>query len=298
MTRARPAFRPTLPALLLPSLAFTALAVAACATERKPIRGFDTPPPGILLDSDPGGDVLIWTLFDLPSVPQTFRPRRNGQDAVVVTSNRGFYDYADWTMQGWTGGWPGSLGGIPPATYVVGIADSTGQSWGESAPLAIPVGDGPYSRTGQSPAVVFVHFDGQVGSWNIDPATQDADEATDEIIVTNLLGEDVVIERCTIADDPTSCTPIGTVAPHADLRTVETLVPSSKTDPPGLLIHLASDARQSYQRDLVQGGGSFGSVCEVERILVHGTRPPSPNSPPGNTQFAMSTCFGYSSGAL
>ena len=145
--------------------------------------------------------------------------------------------------------------------------------------------------------MVFINFDGQTGSWTIDPATQDADTATDEITVTNLLGEDVVVERCTIADDErTSCTAVGTVAPQADLRTVETTVASSKADHPGLFIHLASDASQSYQRDLVQGGGNFGSTCQIERILVHGMRPTPGYSPTGTTGFAMSTCYGYSSG--
>jgi hypothetical protein len=281
--------------LALVVLAVAALAIAACATERKPIRGFDKPPPGIVLDNDPGGTVMVWPIFGLPAETQIFRPRLNGQDVVVVTSP-GFYDYDYWPMQGWTGGWGSWFTGVPPGTYVVELFDSAGQSWGKSAPLAVPLGDGPYGSTAQNPAVVFTHFDDQVGSWNIDPATQDADKATDEITVTNLLGEDVVVERCTIADgDRTSCTPIGTVAPQADLRTVETPV-ASKTNHPGLFIHLASDASQSYQRDLVQGTGNFGSVCQIERILVHGMRPNGLYSAMGTTGFAMSTCFGYSSG--
>jgi hypothetical protein len=32
----------------------------------------------------------------------------------------------------------------------------------------------------------------------------------------------------------------------------------------------SSDASQSYQRDLVQGSSQYGSVCQIERILVHG----------------------------
>jgi len=293
MTRARPY-------LLLPLLAITvlALALAACATERKPIRGFDKPPPGsFVLDGDPGGMVMIWPIFDLPTEPQTFRPRLNGQDLAYETSDQGFYDYVTWMMQGWTGGWDNRLAWIPPDTYVVEIVDGAGQSWGKSAPLHIPAGSGPYTPSGQNPGVVFINFDGQTGSWNIDPATQDTDAATDEITVTNLLGEDVVVERCTIADDErTSCTPVGTVAPQADLRTVETTVAPSKADHPGLFIHLASDASQSYQRDLVQGGDNFGYTCQVERILVHGTRGTPGYSPTGLTAFAMSTCYGYGSG--
>ena len=140
--------------------------------------------------------------------------------------------------------------------------DSAGQSWGKSAPLAVPAGGGNrYDSTVQNPTVVFTHFDDQVGSWNIDPSTQDSDPATDEITVTNLLGEDVAVERCTIAGgNRTACMPLGTVAPQADLRTVETPMASSKTDHPALFIHLASDASQSYQRDLALGSGVSGSA--------------------------------------
>jgi hypothetical protein len=292
MTRPRPF-------LLLSLLAFVALAIAACATERKPIRGFDKPPPGtIVLDADPGGTVVIWPMFAGTDGSQTFRARLNSQDAVVVTSQDG-YDYLDWTMQGgWTGGWDDWLTGIPPGTYVVEIVDSAGQSWGKSAPLAVPAGGGHrYDSTGQNPTVVFAHFDDQVGSWNIDPSTQDADTATDEITVTNLLGEDVVVERCTIAGDArTSCTPVGTVAPQADLRTVETPVGSWKSDHLALFIHLASDASQSYQRDLVQGISTAVSTCQIERIFVTGVRQTPSFSPTGTAGFAMSSCFGNSSG--
>jgi hypothetical protein len=199
---------------------------------------------------------------------------------------------------GWTGGWDDWLTGIPPGTYVVEIVDSAGQSWGKSAPLAVPAGGGHrYDSTVQNPTVVFTHFDDQVGSWNIDPSTQDADTATDEITVTNLLGEDVVVERCTIAGDArTSCTPVGTVAPQADLRTVETPVGSWKSDHLALFIHLASDASQSYQRDLVQGISTAVSTCQIERIFVTGVRQTPSFSPTGTAAFAMSTCFGNSSG--
>jgi hypothetical protein len=285
--------------LLLPLLAFVALAIAACATEKKPIRGFDKPPSGsIVLDADPGGTVVIWPIFALPDETQTFRPRLKGQDVVDVTSTAGFYDYTSWTMQGWTGGWDYWLTGIPPGTYVVEIVDSAGQSWGKSAPLAVPAGGGDrFNSTVQNPTVVFTHFDDQVGSWNIDPSTQDADAATDEITVTNLLGEDVVVERCTIAaGERTSCAPVGTVAPQADLRTVETPVASSQADHPALFIHLASDASQSYQRDLVQGSDTSASTCQLERIFVNGLRQTRSFSPSGSIAFAMSTCFGYGSG--
>ena len=62
--------------------------------------------------------------------------------------------------------------------------------------------------SGQFPAVVFAHFDGKVAAWNIDPATQDADTATDEITVTNLVDSDVVVERCPISSGhPTPARP-------------------------------------------------------------------------------------------
>jgi hypothetical protein len=295
MTRPRPF-------LLLSLLAFVALAIAACATERKPIRGFDRPPPGtIVLDADPGGTVVMWPIFAVPDGSQTFRARLNSKDAVIMSSQDG-YDYVDWAMQGsWTGGWDDWLTGVPPGTYVVEIVDSAGQSWGKSAPLAVPAGGGNrFDSTVQNPTVVFTHFDDQVGSWNIDPSTQDGDMATDEITVTNLLGEDVVVERCTATGDArTSCTPVGTVAPQADLRTVETPMGSWKTDHPALFIHLASDASQSYQRDLALGSGASGSAgaaCQIERIFVTGVRPAPSFSPTGTAGFAMSTCFGNSSG--
>jgi len=201
---------------------------------------------------------------------------------------------------GWTGGLDDWLTGIPPGTYVVEI-DSAGQIWGKSAPLAVPAGGGHrYDSTVQNPTVVFTHFDDQVGSWNIDPSTQDADPATDEITVTNLLGEDVAVERCMISGGArTSCTPVGTVAPQAELRTVETPMASSKTDHPALFIHLASDASQSYQRDLALGSGvsgSAGPACQIERIFVTGVRQGPSFSPTGPPAFAMSTCFGNSSG--
>jgi hypothetical protein len=285
MTRARPS-------LLLPLLA-----IAACQTQRKPLTGFDTPPPGILLDSNGGTSLLLMPIFDLPRTPErVFRPRLNGQDAVIVTSEEGFYDYSKVYLSGWTGGFTQWVNGVPPGTYAVELVDEAGQSWGKSAPLAIGAGISLLNPSGQVPAVVFSHFDGQAGSWTVDPSMQDSDPATDEITVTNLLDEDVVVERCLIAAaGPTSCTPVGTVAPQADLLTVETVVAPSNVDHQALLVHLASDATQSYQRDLIQGAGMFVGSCQVERILVHGRRAILPIGPTGFTGFAMSSCYGYRS---
>jgi hypothetical protein len=189
---------------------------------------------------------------------------------------------------------------VPPGTYVVELVDGSGQSWGQSAPLAISAGANSFTSGGQVPSVVFAHFDGKVASWNIDPAQQDADPATDEITVTNLVGGDVVVERCLIASGtPTSCTPVGTVAPGADLHTVETVAGSSKGDHQALLVRLASDTSQAYQRDLVEGSNNAGSAtCQVERIIVHGNRSENTITPTGPAAIAMSSCYGYQSGAM
>lgn len=278
MTRARPS-------LLLPLLA-----LAACATERKPLMGYDKMPPGILLDGM--SRVVLWPIFDLPPEPQMFRARLNGQDAVYVSPGN-FYDYIEIQLENWTATYGIWFTGTPPGTYTFELVDSAGQSWGKSPPLTIPVGADWLNPSGQYPAVIFTHFDGHVGSWTIDPMLQDADAATDEITVTNLVDEAVVVERCLIAAGTrTACTPVGTVAPGADFLTVETLAASSMADHQALFIHLASDASQSYQRDLVGGaGGNFGAACEIERIVVHGRRPNTPISP-NNTAFAMSSCSG------
>jgi len=75
-------------ASLLLLTATVPLTVSACHTVRKPLRGFDEPPAGsIVLDADPGGTLMMWTMFDLPQMPQqVFRPRLNGQDVVFVKS--------------------------------------------------------------------------------------------------------------------------------------------------------------------------------------------------------------------
>jgi hypothetical protein len=276
------------------------LAIAACATERKPLTGYDKQPPGILLDGT--SRVVLWPIFDLPlEPPTTFRERLNDQDAVISTSAEGFYDYADLQLESWTGGYPVWVTGAPPGTYTFELVDSAGQSWGKSAPLTIPPGANLSDFSAQYPAAIFTHYDGQVGSWTIDPTTQDGDDATLEITVTNLVAEDVVVERCLIAaGSRTSCTPIGTVAPGADFLTVEMVAASSTVDHPALFIHLASDDRQSYQRDLVRGiSADFGGACQIERIIVHGRRSTgAPLTPAGSAAIAMSSCYGYRTGGM
>ena len=292
--------------LLLSATVF--LAAAACETQKKPIRGFDKQPPGsIVLDNQaPGatGSVMVWPMFDLPLEPfQLFRLRLSGQDAVTITSQEdGFYDYAYLYLQGWTAARNSWFTGVRPDTYVVEIVDGSGQSWGQSAPLTVYAGINPYTPGVQLPGAIFANFDGKVASWNIDPLLQDADTATDEITVTNLVDRDLVVERCQISSGRSSaCTPVGTVAPGADLLTVERMADlPPKDDHQALVIHLASDANQSYQRDLLDRGGvgfNFGSTCQVERIVVHGTRQVD-NYGSTITRFAMSSCYGYVSGPI
>jgi len=295
---------------LRPLLLLPLLAIAACETEKKPLTGYDKPPPGILL-GDTGAALQLWPILDLPPGDKNIEPRLNGQGTVTLTSTfeGSFnYDYVSFPLKGWTGGSMQGLGRFPAGTYVVELVDEdTGQSWGKSAPLPIPLSD----PSGQLPTVIFAHFDDQVGSWYVDPTTQDSDPETDEITVTNLIHEDVVVQRCLMtAAGPTSCTSVGTVSPGADLLTVETLTTSpatsSPTSPPtsscadcyALFVQLASDASQSYERDLVQGSGSFGSFvssCQIERILVHGKRPLPSGYVTSSTGFAMSSCSGYAS---
>jgi hypothetical protein len=294
---------PARPSLLL---LMAVVPLAACATKKKPLTGYDEPPPGsIALNSDPGGVVVIWPIFDLPSLgSQMFRARVDGQDAVYATSEPGldeFYDYYMWSLGGWTGGYSNWLPGIPPGAHVMELVDGAGQSWGRSAPLPIGAVANPTNPSGQLPAAIFAHFDGKVASWTIDPTTQDADTATDEITVTNRTDGDVVVERCLVSSGkPSSCTSVGTVAPGADLATVERMEDVAVTDDHhALVMRLASDASQSYQRDLLPGSGSFnfGSTCQIERIIVHGPRANSAR-PPGSSAIAMSSCYGYLGGPM
>jgi hypothetical protein len=289
---------------LLLSTAILPLALAACETVRKPIRGFDKPPPGsVVLDSDPGGTVIIWPMIDLPDPGVVLRPRLDGQDIVHVTdTEQGFYDYYLWPLQGWTGGWSSWLEGIKPGTHVVELVDGAGQTWGQSAPVPIAAGDSVGAGTGQIPTLVFANFDGKVTSWFIDPTTQDSDMTTDEITVTNMSDADVVVERCLISGGQrSSCTSVGTVAAGADLHTVETMAAAditSKDDHQALVIHPASDASQSYQRNLLQGGAdfSYGTSCEVERIVVHPWRQVWNYGVTNGVAVALSSCFGYQGG--
>jgi len=297
------------PSRMLLLLAVAALAgAAACDTEKKPLIGFEKPPPGIVLASLGGGTIVMLPIFDLPAQPgtigQAFRPRLNGQDTVGTGGTPNFhdYDYISFYLQGWTGGFPYWLNGVPAGTYTVELVDEAGQSYGQSPPLPVPMTS---VASAQAPTVIWTHYDSQMGSWAIDPTMQDGDASTDEITVTNLVGEDVIVERCLITGGArTSCTPVGTVAPQADLRTVETLAGLSgdagaSSDHQALFIHLASDASQSFQRDLVLGSygpGNGGASCQVERIIVHGARPTNSNSPGALSQFALSSCYGYQSG--
>jgi hypothetical protein len=128
---------------------------------------------------------------------------------------------------------------------------------------------------------------------------RDADPTTDEITVTNLIDEDVVVDRCLIvAGNRTSCTPFATIAPGNDLLTVENVAASPKADHQALVIRVPSDVSQSYQRDLVTGAGAgvSGASCQIERILVHGRRLTPVHNPPIGGAVALSSCYGYASG--
>lgn len=281
---------------LRPLLLLPLLAIAACETVRKPLATYDSPPAGILLSQTTGSAMVIWTMFDLPPVLQWFHARLNGQAVVMETSTEGFYDYDEFPMQNWTGGEPLGIGYIPGGSYVVELDDPTGQSWGQSPPLPLPPDN--YADSSQLPAAIFAHFGDQVGSWIIDPSTQDSDPTTDEITITSLVDEDVVVYRCQMtAAGPTSCTTVGTISAGADLHTVETLAPNSTGGYQALFVQLASDPSQSYERDLVMAAFVWGGGgdCQMERIFVHGTRslPPGQSSVP---EFALSTCLGYSKG--
>jgi len=207
----------------------------------------------------------------------------------------GFYDYDQWSLQGWTGGFGTWLELIEPGTHVVALVDGAGQTWGQSAPVPIAVGSIPSSQVA---TLVFANFEGKVTSWFIDPTTQDSDITTDEITVTNMSAADVVVERCLISGGQrSSCTSVGTVAAGADLRTVETMAAAgvtSKDDHQALVIYPASDASQSYQRDLLQGGADFswGTSCEVERIVVQVWS----SGVNKGVAVALSSCFGSQGG--
>jgi hypothetical protein len=285
--------------LLLPLLA-----LAACQTRREPLTGYDSPPPGIVVDLNNFTRTLaIWPIFDLSSAGQKFYPTLNGQKLVEVTSDEGFYDYLTWSLAGWTAGYGSAIRGVPAGTYVVSLVDDTGQSWGQSAPLPVTDNADPGA---QWPVAIFANFDGTVGSWSIDPTTQDSDPSTVEITVTNLLDEEVTVQRCLItATGPTSCTSVGTVAGGAELPTVETVVASTAAQYEALIVQLASDPSQSYERDLIESQSLYlYGGCQIERIIVHGQRPLPSGAPMFSmgsltylTPLAMSSCYGYASPA-
>ena len=88
---------------LRPLLLLPLLAIAACQTQRKPLTGYDSPPPGILLNQNQGPSLVIWTIFDLPPQEQIFQPRLNDQGTVIVTSDEEF------TFQNNEGEWKARL---------------------------------------------------------------------------------------------------------------------------------------------------------------------------------------------
>ena len=122
--------------LLLPLLA-----IAACETERKPLTGYDKPPPGILLGDD-GAALLLWPIFDLPPERQDHSsPGSTARRTVILTSTfEGFYnyDYVSFPLKGWTGGFGQGLGRFPAGTYVVELVDRHRPELGQVGAAAHP----------------------------------------------------------------------------------------------------------------------------------------------------------------
>jgi hypothetical protein len=283
--------------LLLPLLA-----VAAC-TDRMPVMGFFTPPDGSLVLQG-NGFIFIKLILGFDGPPLTFRVRFNDMEGVVTnappqSTGEKVYNYLEFPrLQQWTAG-VSAFQEIPLGTYVVELVDDTGRSWGKSDPLPVhlpPAGSGPYPEVA---TVLFVHFDAQAGTWTVDPTTQDADPMTSEITVTNLTDGDVAVDRCVGPRTGRTCTPVGTVAPGADLHTVQTNTPPPTTmpvdpsaaDASALVIHAAARATPFYERSLVYANGIF-NACEVERIIVHGARELTDDKGVvlGKTAFATSSC--------
>jgi hypothetical protein len=217
---------------------------------------------------------------------------------IQVSGQPDIYDYLQFLLPQWTPGYT-LQESLPPGTYTVELVDDAGQSWGKSDPLTVVESNGdPYAETA---AVVFVHVDAQAGTWNIDPTTQDSDPMTAEITVTNLTAGDVAVDRCLSASGGgRTCTPVATVAPGADLRTVETMVTTTldrTTAGTGsaLVMHPAGSATPSYERPLV-GQSGYISSCEVDRVIVHGARPlmtDGNGQSIANDPFATSSCTYY-----
>ena len=180
------------------------------------------------------------------------------------------------------------------------LVDSAGQSWGQAPPLTIPPGADFSNFLVELPAVIFTHYEGQGGSWTVDPTLQDADTATDEITVTNLIDEDVAVERCRSRRPPAG----PPARPSAPSGREPTSSPSRRWRPrrrattrPSSSTPQATPASHT-SGILVQKSGTFGASCQMERILVHGRRAAFPYSPDPFTELAMSSCYGYQSGGI
>jgi hypothetical protein len=220
------------------SLLLPLLAIAACQTDRMPVRGFFTQPDGTLLLQGKA------TIRIVPIVT----PDDGSEEKI--------YDYLEPQLSGWPASFPFQES-IPPGTYVVELVDEAGQSWGKSDPLTV-VEPGA-SLYPEAAAVIFVHLDAQAGTWTVDPTTQDSDPTTAEITMTNLTTGDIAVDRCLSAPSggDRACTPVGTIAPGADLHTVETMTAMTTPDftssgtGSALVIHPAGSATPSYERPLV-----------------------------------------------
>lgn len=259
---------------LLPLLA---LAVAACSTKSVPLFGFDTQPDGSLLLQGSAGFHLE-AVMELDT-PRTFRFRFNGMPGVIYPVGQpGPLDYLKTDVQEWVGGTVGDAP-VPPGTYVVEMVDTSGTSWGQTPPIAVsePLDAG----SAVAVTIIFVHLDGRATTWVLDPSTQDSDPATIETTVSNLSPDDVPVKQCQLTGDggaPT-CTSLGTVAPGADLQTVETI--ATDTSPTGAPVLGIGPYQLPFRSP---------TLCPLERIVVTGTRPLRNGN---STPFDFSSCDGF-----
>jgi len=266
---------------LLPLLS---LALAACGTENAPLVGYDKPPDGTLLLQGTA-PLQIEGLIDVDA-PQTFRLRFNGLYGVIeLSSGPGPYDYLKVDVQEWIAGTM-TYANLPAGTYVIELVDASGTSWGQTPPIDVQELNGAR----QPPIVVFVHLDGQMATWVLDPATADSDPTTMETTVTNLSHDSVTVQRCPpagTAGGSQACTSLGTIAPGADLHTVEMLAMETTTSSPTAAT-VSTLMVGSYQRLLV--GAPLYLPCEIERIAVTGVRTLRTGA---TTQYAFSACNAF-----
>jgi hypothetical protein len=261
-------------ALLLP------LALTACSTKNVPLVGYDQPPDGTLpLDGD--APLSIEAAMEL-DMPHTFRFRFNGKYGVQRVATGGSWVYLEAEVKEWVAG-SIAYGLAPSGVYTVEMIDESGTTWGQSSPITV-------QKTGsfRGLTIIFVHLDGVQKTWVLDQSTRDADPATLEVTISNLSSADVPVARCQIdsrtggAPGPQDCTSLGTVAPGADLQTIEMLT----TDTMATFAPILSVG--STLESLASSG--FAGNCQVDRIVVTGVRTLRDGS---STPYAFSACQGF-----